>query len=407
MKREDRNKRRLKNLVEELESIKGRHTELVSVYVPAGYNFNKVSEQIKNEQSTAQNIKSKTVRKNVTGALEKIAQHIKLYEHTPENGLVIFAGNVSDKEGVSDIEIWAVEPPEKMNQRLYRCDQKFILDPLREMVREREIYGIIVVDKSDADVGVMQGKNISLLKHLDSLVPGKTDKGGWSQARYARIRENLLNDFLKKVGDLASSKFKEFKDLRGVIIGGPGPVKDQFKEGGYLNYEIKKKVVGVVATSYTGEYGLEEAVNRAEDMISDASAVTEKRIMNRFFGELGKDTGLAVYGLKETARALEMGNVEVLLISEHFDWKKVKFRCPGCGKEKNMVIERRVLSEGRKCDKCGEDMEVVAERDVTDDVIKKAEEMGAEVEFISTETREGLQLKEMGGIAGIQRYVNA
>ncbi len=405
MKKEDIKKKRLKDLVEELETIRGRHTELVSVYVPAGYNFNKVVEQIKNEQSTSQNIKSKTVRKNVMGALERILQHVKLYEQTtPENGLVIFSGNVSDREGVSDIEIWALEPPEKMNQRMYRCDQKFILDPLKDMIREREVYGLVVIDKSDADIGVLQGKRISLLKHFDSLVPGKTDKGGWSQARYARIRENLLNDFLKKIGAIASEKFKEFKDLKGVIIGGPGQVKDQFREGKFLDYAIKNKVIGVVATSYTGKYGLGETVDRAEDILSEASVTGEKKIMNRFLDELGKDSGLAVYGLKEVAAALQSGNMEILLISEHFDWKDVKYRCPKCGKEDEKLLNTHVLSEDRKCGECGETLKVIAEKDVTDRIITKAEEMGTDVEFISIETKEGSQLKEMGGIAGILRF---
>ncbi len=75
MTKEDIRKRRLKDLVEELDNFRGRHTELVSVYIPSGYNLNKVVEQIVNEKSTAQNIKSKTVRKNVLSALERILQH--------------------------------------------------------------------------------------------------------------------------------------------------------------------------------------------------------------------------------------------------------------------------------------------------------------------------------------------
>ncbi len=403
MTKEDIRKRRLKDLVEELEKVRGRHTELVSVYVPAGYNFNKVVEQIRNEQSTAQNIKSKTVRKNVTGALEKILQHMRLYRQTPENGVAIFAGNVSDREGVTDLELWAIEPPEKLNQRLYRCDQAFILDPLKEMIREREIYGIIVLDKSEADIGLLHGKKIQHLKHLESLVPGKTEAGGWSQQRYARIREGLLNDFLKKVGEVASAKLGESKDLLGIIIGGPGPIKDQFNDGKFLKYSLKKKILGTVNTSYTGHPGIEEAVNRSEDLIADASVMKEKKILNRFFTELGKDTGLAVYGLKEVVRSLRGGVLEMLLLSEDFDWKKTMFRCPKCGEETEEILNKDQLDE-RKCRECGETLEVTAEKDVTDDIIRKAEEMGTEVEMISSETKEGSQLKAMGGIAGILRF---
>ena len=403
MTKEDIRKRRLKDLVEELDDFRGRHTELVSVYIPAGYNLNKVTEQINNEKSTANNIKSKTVRKNVLSALERITQHLKLYKQTPENGLVIFSGNISEREGVADIEIFSLEPPEPLKQKLYWCDQKFVLDPLKDMVREKEVYGLIVIDKSEADVGILQGKKVKSLKHLESLVPGKTDKGGWSANRYARIREGLLHDFMKKVGDVASQQFSDLKDLKGVIVGGPGPVKDKFVEGKFMRYDFQKKVISVVDTSYTGEYGLEETVNRSEEALQEASVMKEKRLLARFFDELGKDSGLAIYGVKEVAQALKSGSVEVLLLSEHFDWVKARLHCPKCSEEKEVIMDRK-KAEGKKCEKCKELYEILAEKDLTDEIIKLAEEMGTDVEMVSNDTKEGNQLKEMGGIGGILRY---
>ena len=133
------NTKKLKEITEKLGKIRGRHTELVTVYVPAGYNLAKIVDQIRQEQSTAQNIKSKAVRKNVMGALERILQHLKLYKQTPKNGLALFCGNISEKEGDSNLEIWAIEPPEPVRTKLYWCGQDFILDPLKEIFREREI----------------------------------------------------------------------------------------------------------------------------------------------------------------------------------------------------------------------------------------------------------------------------
>lgn len=394
---------KLRAMVKELEKIRGRHTELVSVYVPAGYNMVKVAEQIRNEQGTAQNIKSKAVRKNVVGALEKITQHLKLYKGTPPNGVAIFCGNVSDKEGVTDLELWAIEPPEPLKQRLYRCGQLFILDPLKDMVREKEIYGIIVLDKSEAEIGVLRGKRIESLKHMNSIVPGKSKAGGWSQARFARVREGLLNDFLKKIGEIANSNFKAMKDLRGIIVGGPGPVKEQFADGDYLEYSVKSKVLGVVNTSYTGgEYGLRETIERAEDIISDASAIREKKILEKFFGELSKDSGMAVYGFREVVEALKGGNIELLILSESFDWVKTKFEC-SCGFKAEKVLNRKQIDE-QKCPECNSKMEVSEERDMTEDLIKMAEEMGTKVEVVSAHTGMGEQLMEIGGIAGILRY---
>jgi peptide chain release factor subunit 1 len=403
MTKEDIQKRRLKDLVEELDGFRGRHTELVSVYIPAGFNLYKVVEQINNEKSTANNIKSKAVRKNVMSALERITQHLKLYKQTPPNGLVIFSGNISEREGVSDIEIYALEPPEPLKQRLYWCDQKFVLDPLKELIREREIFGIVVIDKSEGDVGVLIGKKVKALKHLDSLVPGKTDKGGWSQARYARIREGLLNDFMKKVGEVASQQLAEFKDLIGVIVGGPGPVKDMFANGDFLRYDLKNKIISIVDISYTGEYGLGEAVDRSEEALQEASVMKEKKMLMRFFNELGRDSGLAIYGLKETIESLELGTVEILLISEHIDWVKARVRCPKDNEEKDVIMTREKL-ENLRCPNDNELYEITAEKDLTDEILKKAESMGTQVEMMSSDTKEGNQLKEMGGIGGILRY---
>ncbi|UCD03260.1 MAG: peptide chain release factor 1 [Candidatus Aenigmatarchaeota archaeon] len=395
--------KKLMGLIKKLSPIRGRHTELITIYVPTGTNFSTVSNQVAQEQGTAANIKSKTVRKNVLGALEKIAQHLKLYKTTPPNGLAIFCGNVSEKEGDSDIELWVVEPPEKLNQRLYRCDQTFVLDPLKHMVREKEVYGLIVLDKSDSEIATLTGKRIEPLKHIESLVPGKTKKGGWSQARYARVREGLLNDHLKKTGEIATAFFRELKDLRGVVIGGPGPIKDMFHNGDFLPSDLKSKVVGVVDTSYTGVPGLEEMLVRGEDILAEASVTRERKIMERFFSELAKDSGLAIYGIKETVEALEKGAVETLLISEDLDWVHAGLQCPSCRKAlKKMVREDR--KNDVKCPGCGTVMELKEENDAVEMLDGLAEQRGANVEMVSAHTREGEQLLEMGGVAGLLRY---
>jgi len=169
---------KLKKFIKELETIRGRHTELVSVYVPSGFNLVETINMLREEHSLAQNVKDKAVRKNVMSALEKVIQYLKLYRQTPGNGLIVFCGNVSSQPGSSDIKLWSLEPPEKISAKIYRCDQVFILEPLKELVREKEVYGLIVLDAREADVGLLKGKAIEDLKHLDSTVPSKTVKGG-------------------------------------------------------------------------------------------------------------------------------------------------------------------------------------------------------------------------------------
>src|SRR3990167_6098828 len=108
---------KLRKLINELKSIRGRHTELVSIYIPAGYDMNKIINHVAQEQGTASNIKDKTTRNNVIDSLEKMIRHLRLFKKTPENGLAVFSGNVAAQEGKTDLKIWSIEPPIPLNFR--------------------------------------------------------------------------------------------------------------------------------------------------------------------------------------------------------------------------------------------------------------------------------------------------
>ncbi len=174
----DMQKQELEELVALLGSVKGRHTELVSVMIPAGFNISGVVRQLEAEKSTAANIKSKQTRTAVTDSLERIIRELKNYKQTPKNGLAVFCGNVSEKEGVQDIRLWVYEPPKPLNTRLYRCDQTFIIEPLKEILEVTEVYGLLVIDRQQATIGLLEGKQIKAITKLTSGVPGKIKAGG-------------------------------------------------------------------------------------------------------------------------------------------------------------------------------------------------------------------------------------
>lgn len=171
-------KMELENLLEELEKFKGRHTELITVYVSAGYDVVSVQKQLEAEKSTAKNIKSTSTRKNVVDALDKIVRYIKDLKKNPENGLAIFCGNISKVEGMDDLQLWAVEPPLPLKSRLYRCDKDFVLEPLRELLEVSEIFALLVMDRKEATIGMLEGKRIELLQKMTSGVPSKVRAGG-------------------------------------------------------------------------------------------------------------------------------------------------------------------------------------------------------------------------------------
>ena len=73
---EQKKKQELEELIALLENVRGRHTELVTVYIPAGFNKDAVTRQLETESGTAENIKSKATRTAVVNALETIIRKL-------------------------------------------------------------------------------------------------------------------------------------------------------------------------------------------------------------------------------------------------------------------------------------------------------------------------------------------
>ncbi len=178
MSLDEKQKTELEDFVEKIKSKRARHTELITVLVPAGFDINLITRQLEAEKSTAANIKSTTTRKNVQEALESLIRITKQMKQTPKNGIALYAGNVSQVEGQDNFLVEAYEPPEELGVRLYRCDQTFVLDPLEEMLEIKEVYGLIAIERNEATIGLLIGKKIKVLQHFDSFIPGKTNKGG-------------------------------------------------------------------------------------------------------------------------------------------------------------------------------------------------------------------------------------
>ena len=81
-----------KKTLKELSQIRGRGTELVSVYIPPDKQLSDVGKHMRDELGQSANIKSKQTKKNVQSAIEVILQSIRLYKQPPENGIVLFVG---------------------------------------------------------------------------------------------------------------------------------------------------------------------------------------------------------------------------------------------------------------------------------------------------------------------------
>jgi peptide chain release factor subunit 1 len=404
---------RLKKTLDSLARKEGRGTELVSLYVPPGKQISDVLNTLRDEYGTASNIKSTTTRKNVMDAIVKVQQRLKLFKDPGEFGLVIFCGAIPQNGAGSErIETYVIIPPEPIRIYLYRCDARFHTEYLQEMLREKETYGILLIDASDATIATLQGRRLEIVMQMTSGVPGKTRAGGQSARRYERLRDMRLQEYFTRVGKHANEVFLPIEDLKGVILAGPGPTKYDFDKGEYLNYMLKNKIIDLIDTAYVEEQGVKEVVEKAPEIMRKVRYIEEKKIVQQFLYEIGHDTGIVTYGEDYVRRALQNGAVRILLLSEGLDAVRVTVKCNTCGYQEQRTVKSQDMISfgqslfGKPCPKCKAPSLTVADRqDIVDDLAQLAEYTNAEVEIISTETEEGQMLKNsFGGMAAILRF---
>lgn len=397
-----------KKTLKELSEKRGKGTELVSVYIPPDKQLSDVGKHMRDELGQSANIKSKSTRKNVQSAIEVILQRIRLFKKPPANGLVLFVGMIpKGGPGTEKMETFVFEPPEPVTTYWYQCNNEFFLEPLEYMIEERETYGLAVVDRKEATIATLKGKKVNILNHLTSGVPGKHKAGGQSQRRFDRVIDLAAHEFKKRIGEHMNEDFLALDELKGVIVGGPGFTKEEFVKGDYLNYEIKDKIIATVDTSYTGEFGIREVIDKSADILNDLDVMHEKKVVQKFLKELIKDKGLASYGEKEVRNNLIIGAVDTLLLSEDLMATHKVLKCSNCGKVTEVTVRNEEEFEKleTKCDDCNDVLKVDSSRTLIEDFVEKAEEMDTDIEFISSETEEGMQLlKAFGGVAAILRY---
>lgn len=406
---------RLRKILNTLAKKEGSHTELITLYVPPGKQISDAVNMLREEYGTASNIKSTTTRKNVQEAIVKVQQRLKLFKDSGEKGIVIFCGAIPQEEGgpgSERMETYVITPPEPIKIYLYRCDSRFHTEHLQEMLREKETFGILLIDASDATIATLQGKHMEIVRQMYSGVSGKTRAGGQSARRYERLRDMQLNEYFTRVGQHANDAFLHIENLKGIILAGPGPTKYDFEKGDYLNYQLKNKIIDVIDTAYVEEQGVKEVVDKAPEIMRKVRYVEEKQIMQQFLYEVGHDTGLITYGEVDVRKALESGAVKTLLLSEGSDLLRVAVKCSACGYQAQQTVKNSNLGDfeqglvGKPCPICqAPSLSVVDKMDLVDDLAQMAEYSNVQVEMISTETEEGQMLKNaFGGIAAMLRF---
>jgi peptide chain release factor subunit 1 len=400
---------RLKMALEELREMKGFGTELVTIIIPPDRQVSDARAMLQNEHGQAANIKSKGTRKNVQGAIESALSTLNGLKNAGENGIAVFVGSIIIGNNKSRMVNVVVEnPPQPFISFRYRCDSKFELTQLEDMLVDKKSYGLFVIDRAEAAYGIASGKRIHVQEHLVSNIMGKHRQGGQSAQRFERLIEEAAHNFFKRASEHACSYWlPNLENIQAIIIGGPGATKDFVVKNEYFHHEIAKKIAKTTFdVGYSNESGVRELVDNAGGLMGEIELDAERQMMNRFLQELIKAHPKATYGEVMIKQALDQGAVDTLLISEGLRKNSLTLKCKKCSNQWKVSISRsEVIPDCPSCNARSDDITEIENISLIDELSLMAEKSNSLISFISIDTEEGSQLIEgFGGLAAILRY---
>ena len=184
-----------------------------------------------------------------------------------------------------------------------------------------------------------------------------------SSQRFHRITEGLTKEFYKRIAEEMKKIFFDNEKVKGIIVGGPIPTKDEWIDGQYLATKLREKIIGVIDIGDSDESGLKELVEKSQEILSQQEIIKEKKLLEKFFETLGEKEDMVAYDYDRVKRALEAGAVDILLLS------------------------RKLKKETHK------------------ELVALAENISSKIEIVSHDTEEGQQFWNMtNGVGAILRY---
>ena len=197
--------------------------------------------------------------------------------------------------------------------------------------------------------------------------------------------------FIKKLGAAASEIFLsiDHKDLKGVLIGGPSPTKEEFTQGSFCTMSSRERKSSdylIYLTQMNPDFP--ELLNAAGEKLQDLELMGQKNAVKAFFKELISDSGKVAYGETQVRANLEINAVEMLLLSEDLRAERVTTKCSVCGYE-NKWTRRWKPGESAptagNCPECGSSIDVTDVTDIVDELSALADKSNARLLSVSTD----------------------
>lgn len=163
---------------------------------------------------------------------------------------------------------------------------------------------IVSMDSEQCVFGLVKPAGISIEGERES---GLSGRQGDSE------RDSLKKKYFSEI----CGKLVRY-DVPRILLAGPGFAKDEFLNYTEQNFPRLKEKIRTVDSSSATRSGIFEVIRRGEveKAIGETKLALENSLMEKALAELGKESGLLVYGKKEVAKAQDYGAVETLMVND-------------------------------------------------------------------------------------------
>jgi peptide chain release factor subunit 1 len=270
---------------------------------------------------------------------------------------------------------WSVADEARISGQLY-------LAPLVRVVGRDDGALVAYVGRERGDVYRLRAGQLTPLVDETADVPGRHDQGGWSQARYERHIETIVDRHLRDVADVLDRCVRRLGHVR-VVLAGPEETRAGFE--GLLSPEVRAALVGWAAAE--AHVDGPRLLDSARPLLDEWRAGREEELLGRWREEAARN-GRAATGWEETLQAASDGRVELLLVQEGAD--RPAYVCPACGRAQ--ALDGSCPLDGTTLQPADTGLDLAVHQTLTH---------GGTVEVIGEEHRD---LEPVGGVAALLRF---
>ena len=236
--------------------------------------------------------------------------------------------------------VWQPLPLSERVADLVKVGRQFYLAPLVPLIGKGDGVLVAFVGRERGDLYRLRGGRLEELANEFDETPGRHDQGGWSQARYQRHIEKLVQDHLKDVAEELDRLLRQLRRPRVVIVGSEETRAELEDE---LSSEVKDATIGWASAEAHASPA--QLLKTVEPLLERWRAEQEADAVERWREAAGRN-GRAASGWAQTLEAASDGRVELLLFHDGADHQA--WQCPACG---------RVAAEPGTCPLDGTQME--------------------------------------------------